>query len=95
MPKSTDRERIAENIAVFDFELTDDALAAVDGLNSDIRGGPEPIEVTIESFVRPIPEDWVVRVLRLWILTSNPAHARLARSTSASPVLALPPGSSA
>jgi diketogulonate reductase-like aldo/keto reductase len=56
IPKSTKPHRIAENFDVFDFELTDDELAAIDGLNTDQRGGPEPTDITLESFGRPIPE---------------------------------------
>jgi diketogulonate reductase-like aldo/keto reductase len=57
IPKSTHRERIAENIDVVDFELTDEQLAAIDGLDTDRRGGPEPSEITLANFGRPIPED--------------------------------------
>jgi hypothetical protein len=41
---------------VFDFDLTDDELAAIDGLDTDQRGGPEPDAVTLAKFGRPIPE---------------------------------------
>ena len=57
IPKSTKPERIAQNIDVFDFELTDDEIKAIDGLETGTRGGPEPEDVTLESFGRPIPED--------------------------------------
>jgi diketogulonate reductase-like aldo/keto reductase len=56
IPKSTKADRIKENFDVFDFDLTDDELAAVDGLDTGQRGGPEPAEITLESFGRPIPE---------------------------------------
>jgi 2,5-diketo-D-gluconate reductase A len=39
LPKSTHRERIAENGAVFDFALTDDDMAALDAL--DTTGGTD------------------------------------------------------
>jgi 2,5-diketo-D-gluconate reductase A len=43
-PKSTHRERMAENFAIFDFELTDDDLATISGLDrgEDGRTGPNP-----------------------------------------------------
>lgn len=55
-PKSTNPTRIAENLDVFDFELTDHELAAIDALDTDVRGGPEPEAVTLAAFGRPIPE---------------------------------------
>lgn len=57
IPKSTKRARIVENIDVFDFELSQDELTAIDSLDTGRRGGPEPEVVTLEAFGRPIPED--------------------------------------
>jgi diketogulonate reductase-like aldo/keto reductase len=57
IPKSTKPVRIAENLDVFDFELTADELTAIDALDTGTRGGPEPAAITMESFGRPIPED--------------------------------------
>jgi diketogulonate reductase-like aldo/keto reductase len=57
IPKSTNPQRIAQNIDVFDFNLTDDELAAIDALDTGLRGGPEPEAITLENFGRPIPED--------------------------------------
>jgi diketogulonate reductase-like aldo/keto reductase len=57
IPKSTKPQRIAENIDVFDFELTGEELAAIDALDTDRRGGPEPESITLENFGRAIPED--------------------------------------
>ncbi len=57
IPKSTKPARIAENLDVFDFDLSDDQLAAIDGLDTGTRGGPEPEAITMEAFGRPIPED--------------------------------------
>ncbi|BEL02088.1 aldo/keto reductase [Actinoplanes sichuanensis] len=42
IPKSVTPSRIAENLRIFDFELTADELAAIDGLESDGRTGPHP-----------------------------------------------------
>ncbi len=48
--------RIAENFEVFDFELTAEQLASIDALDTDVRRGPEPEDVTLESFGKEIPE---------------------------------------
>jgi diketogulonate reductase-like aldo/keto reductase len=56
IPKSTKPSRIAENINVFDFELTADEMVAIDALNTGRRGGPEPESITLEAFGREIPE---------------------------------------
>jgi diketogulonate reductase-like aldo/keto reductase len=49
-------ERIAENLAIFDFSLTADDLAAINALDTGVRGGPNQDEVDFLTFNRPIPE---------------------------------------
>ena len=43
-PKSTKRERMAENFALFDFELDESAMAALTALDRGERTGPNPDE---------------------------------------------------
>ena len=42
IPKSVTPSRIAENLDVFGFTLTDDEVATIESLNADTRIGPDP-----------------------------------------------------
>lgn len=42
IPKSVTKARVEENFAIFDFELTDDDMAAISALNRNERTGPDP-----------------------------------------------------
>ncbi len=43
IPKSSHAERIRENIALFDFELAPEDMAAIDALETGIRSGKDPL----------------------------------------------------
>ena len=43
-PKSVKRSRMEENFALFDFELDEQQMATISGLNRDERTGPDPDE---------------------------------------------------
>jgi len=57
IPKSTNAARIAENFAVFDFTLSADEIARLDGLDRGVRNGPDPDGADTSRFERVIPED--------------------------------------
>lgn len=42
IPKSTKEHRIIENSSIFDFELTLEEMKMIDGLNENLRVGPDP-----------------------------------------------------
>ncbi len=48
IPKSVTQSRIEENLGIFDFELSDADMAAIEALDRGERTGPDP-----ETFIRP------------------------------------------
>ena len=44
IPKSVHPDRIAENAAVFDFELSDDDMRRLDAMDRGYRCGPDPYD---------------------------------------------------
>lgn len=46
IPKSIKKERILENIEIFDFELSEDDLQQINTLNTHTRIGPDPDTIT-------------------------------------------------
>src|SRR5699024_2809031 len=56
IPKSTHAGRIAENLDVFDVALSAEELAEIDGLDTGVRGGPDPESITLAEHSMEIPE---------------------------------------
>jgi 2,5-diketo-D-gluconate reductase A len=48
--------RLAENIDIFDFALTSEEVQAIDALDTGKRGGPDPEQVSPETFPTSILE---------------------------------------
>ena len=50
IPKSVHPQRMAENLAIFDFALSPADMAAIDGLDTGRRGGDDPQTVTERTY---------------------------------------------
>jgi diketogulonate reductase-like aldo/keto reductase len=57
IPKSIKPHRIAENIDIFDFQLTAEEVAAVDALETGVRGGPDPESISPATYPYKVQND--------------------------------------
>ncbi|WP_208723111.1 hypothetical protein [Corallococcus llansteffanensis] len=47
---------VAKNFDVFGFELAREQVAAIDALDTEVRGGPNPDSITLANYGIAIPE---------------------------------------
>ncbi len=56
IPKSVHRERMAENLDIFDFVLSDEAMDRINALNCGQRGALDPDLVTMDTYPNTIED---------------------------------------
>ena len=52
--ESVKPHRIAENFDVFDFTLSGEEVAAIDALDRGVRGGPDPEQLSPETYPKVV-----------------------------------------
>jgi diketogulonate reductase-like aldo/keto reductase len=57
IPKSVKPHRIAENIDIFDFQLASNEVAAIDALDTGVRGGPDPASISPATYPYKVEND--------------------------------------
>ena len=50
IPKSQHYERLLANIDIFNFELSAEDMSAMDALDRNLRGGPDPEQFDVPAF---------------------------------------------
>jgi diketogulonate reductase-like aldo/keto reductase len=55
IPKTVRKERLQENIQIFDFQLAVDEMTKIDGLDTGKRSGPSPDNVRVDTYPIKVP----------------------------------------
>jgi 2,5-diketo-D-gluconate reductase A len=49
--------RIAENVDIFDFELSAAEIASIDALDTGVRAGPDPEAISMTTYPKRVEND--------------------------------------